>query len=57
MFVAAGAAVIAVAVLVSGLAGALLGLVLIGVGVWRAWGLWRSWRQSGSDGSFERDRG
>lgn len=48
MFVAAGAVVIAVALLVDPLAGALLGLVLVGVGLWRAWGLWRSWRETGS---------
>lgn len=47
MFVAAAAVVIAVALLVDPLAGALLGLVLVGVGLWRAWGLWRSWRETG----------
>jgi hypothetical protein len=47
MFVAAAALVIAVALLVDPLAGALLGLVLVGVGLWRAWGLWRSWRETG----------
>jgi UPF0716 family protein affecting phage T7 exclusion len=49
MFVVAGAAVIAVAVLVSSLAGFLLGLVLLGVGLWRAWGLIQEWRRYGSD--------
>ena len=48
MFVAAAAVVIAVALLVDPLAAALLGLVLVGVGLWRAWGLWRSWRETGS---------
>jgi hypothetical protein len=49
MFVVAGAAVIAVAFLVSSLAGFLLALVLLGVGVWRAWGLLQEWRRVGSD--------
>jgi hypothetical protein len=48
MFVAAGAAVIAVALLVDPLAGALLGVALVAVGLWRAWGLWQSWRETGS---------
>ena len=45
---AAAAVVIAVALLVSSLAGALLGLVLVGVGLWRAWGLLQTWRREGS---------
>lgn len=49
MFVFAAAAVIAVALFVSSLAGALLGLVLVGVGLWRAWGLLQEWRRAGSD--------
>ena len=49
MFVVAGAAVIAVALLVSSLVGFLLALVLLGVGLWRAWGLLREWRRYGSD--------
>jgi hypothetical protein len=49
MFAVAGAAVIAVAVLVSSLAGFLLALVLLGVGLWRAWGLLQEWRRYGSD--------
>jgi hypothetical protein len=49
MFVVAGAAVIAVAVLVNSLAGFLLALVLLGVGLWRAWGLLQDWRRYGSD--------
>jgi Flp pilus assembly protein TadB len=48
---AAAAAVIAVALLVSSLAGALLGLVLVGVGLWRAWGLLQRWRREGSEPS------
>jgi UPF0716 family protein affecting phage T7 exclusion len=51
MFVAAAAVVIAVALLVSSLAGAVLGAVLVGVGLWRAWGLLQDWRRYGSDPS------
>jgi hypothetical protein len=54
MVVAAGAAVIAVALLLGGLAGALLGLVLLMVGLWRAWGLLQTWRRQGS---YPGDRG
>jgi hypothetical protein len=44
LMVAVGAAVVAaVALLVSELAGALVGLVLLIVGVWRAWGLLQAW--------------
>jgi hypothetical protein len=49
MFVVAGAVVIAVAFLVSSLAGFVLALVLLGVGLWRAWGLFQEWRRVGSD--------
>jgi hypothetical protein len=49
MFVVAGAAVIAVALLISSLAGFLLLLVLLGIGLWRAWGLLQEWRRYGSD--------
>jgi hypothetical protein len=49
MFVVAGAAVIAVALLVSSLAGFMLALVLLGIGLWRAWGLLQDWRKYGSD--------
>jgi hypothetical protein len=51
MFVAAAAVVIAVALLVSSLAGVLLGAVLAGFGLWRAWGLLQDWRRYGSDPS------
>lgn len=51
MCVVAAGAVIAVALLVSSLAGALLGLVLVGIGLWRAWGLLQEWRRVGSDPS------
>ena len=49
MFVVAGAAVVGVALLVSSLVGFLLALVLLGVGLWRAWGLLQEWRRYGSD--------
>jgi lipopolysaccharide export LptBFGC system permease protein LptF len=49
MFVIAGAVVIAVAFLVGSLAGFVLALVLLGVGLWRAWGLFQEWRRVGSD--------
>ena len=49
MFVAAGGAVIAVALLISSLAGALLALVLLAIGLRRAWGLLQEWRRYGSD--------
>ena len=46
---AAAAAVIAVALLVSSLAGFLLGLVLVGVGLWRVFGVIQQWRREGSE--------
>jgi hypothetical protein len=49
MFVGAAAVVIAVALLVSSLAGALVGLVLLAIGVWRTWRLIEDWRRYGSD--------
>jgi hypothetical protein len=49
MFIAAGAVVVAVALLISSLAGALVALVLLGIGLWRAWGLLQTWRRYGSD--------
>jgi hypothetical protein len=48
MVVAAGAVVVAVAVLLGGLAGALVGLVFLCVGAWRAVGLLQDWRRRGS---------
>ena len=48
MFVAAGAAVVAVALAVGTAAGVVLALALTAVGLWRAWGLWQSWRETGS---------
>jgi hypothetical protein len=54
MISAGGAIVIALALLVEPLVGALAGLILLGVGAWRAWGLlqaWRAWgREKGASG-------
>jgi hypothetical protein len=49
MFVAAGAIVIAAALLIGTWAGVVIGLVLIAVGLWRTWGLIRDWRKYGSE--------
>jgi hypothetical protein len=38
-----------VALLVNSLAGFLLGVVLLAIGIWRAWGLFQEWRRYGSD--------
>ncbi len=46
---AAGAAVVALAVLTRPLFGALLGAALVAVGLWRAWGLLREWQRYGAD--------
>jgi UPF0716 family protein affecting phage T7 exclusion len=49
MFAVAAVIVIGVALLVGSLAGALVGLVLVGIGLWRTWGLIQDWRRYGSD--------
>ena len=49
MFAAAAAIVIAVALLVSSLAGAIVGVVLVAIGLWRTWSLIQEWRRYGSD--------
>jgi UPF0716 family protein affecting phage T7 exclusion len=49
MFVAAAAIVIAVALLISSLAGAIVGAVLLAIGLWRTWNLIQDWRRYGSD--------
>jgi UPF0716 family protein affecting phage T7 exclusion len=49
MFGVAAAIVIAVALLVSSLAGAIVGAVLVGIGLWRTWNLVQDWRRYGSD--------
>ena len=49
MFAVAAAIVIAVALLFGSLAGALVGLVLLAIGLWRTWRLIQEWRRYGSD--------
>jgi UPF0716 family protein affecting phage T7 exclusion len=49
MFVVAAAIVIAVALLISSLAGAIVAVLLLGVGLWRTWKLIQDWRRYGSD--------
>jgi UPF0716 family protein affecting phage T7 exclusion len=49
MFVVAAAIVIAVALLISSLAGAIVGVILLAVGLWRTWNLIQDWRKYGSD--------
>jgi UPF0716 family protein affecting phage T7 exclusion len=49
MFGVAGAIVIAVALLISSLAGAIVGVILIAIGLWRTWSLIQDWRRYGSD--------
>jgi UPF0716 family protein affecting phage T7 exclusion len=49
MFVVAAAIVIAVALLFGSLAGAIVGVILVGVGLWRTWNLIQEWRRYGSD--------
>ena len=48
MFVVAAVIVIAVALLISSLAGAIVGAVLIAIGLWRTWSLIQDWRRYGS---------
>jgi hypothetical protein len=49
MFVVAAAIVIAVALLISSLAGLIVATVLVAVGLWRTWNLIQDWRRYGSD--------
>ena len=49
MFAVAAAIVIAVALLFGSLAGVIVGVILIAIGVWRTWSLIQSWRRYGSD--------
>jgi UPF0716 family protein affecting phage T7 exclusion len=49
MFAVAAAIVIAVALLFGSLAGAIVGVILVGVGLWRTWNLIQQWRRYGSD--------
>jgi UPF0716 family protein affecting phage T7 exclusion len=49
MFGIAAAIVIVVAVLFGSVAGAIVGAVLIAIGLWRTWQLIQDWRRYGSD--------
>ena len=49
MFGIGAAIVIAVALLIGSLAGLIVLLVLLGIGLWRTWGLIQAWRRYGSD--------
>jgi hypothetical protein len=49
MFILAAAIVIAVTVLTRPLVGALVGAVLVALGLWRTWGLIQDWRRYGSE--------
>ena len=49
MIVGAGAVVVAVTLLTRPLVGAIVGLVLVVVGLWRALGLVQEWRRVGAD--------
>jgi UPF0716 family protein affecting phage T7 exclusion len=49
MFAVAAAIVIAVALIFGSLAGAIVGVILVGIGLWRTWSLIQDWRRYGSD--------
>jgi hypothetical protein len=49
MFAVAAAIVIAVALLLGSLAGAILLAVFVAIGLWRTWNLIQDWRRYGSD--------
>jgi UPF0716 family protein affecting phage T7 exclusion len=49
MFVVAAAIVIGVALLLGSLAGAIVGVVFVAIGLWRTWSLIQEWRRYGSD--------
>ena len=49
MFAIAAAIVIAVALLFGSLAGLIVGVILVAIGLWRAWYLIQDWRRYGSD--------
>lgn len=57
MFVAAGVLVVAAALLIDPLAGVVVGLGLLAIGLWRSWGLLQSWRRLGSDPTTTRPGG
>jgi UPF0716 family protein affecting phage T7 exclusion len=49
LFVVAAAIVIAVALLFGSVAGAIVGAILLAIGLWRTWRLIQEWRRYGSD--------
>jgi UPF0716 family protein affecting phage T7 exclusion len=49
MFAVAAAIVIGVALLFGSLAGVIVGVILVGIGLWRTWRLIQEWRRYGSD--------
>jgi 4-hydroxybenzoate polyprenyltransferase len=49
MFAGAAAVVIVVALLFGSLPGLIVGLILLGIGLWRTWKLIQEWRRYGSD--------
>jgi UPF0716 family protein affecting phage T7 exclusion len=49
MFAAAAAIVIAVALLIGSLAGVIVGVIFVAIGLWRTWSLIQEWRRYGSD--------
>jgi UPF0716 family protein affecting phage T7 exclusion len=49
MFAVAAAIVIAVALIFGSLAGAIVGAILLTIGLWRTWNLIQDWRRYGSD--------
>jgi UPF0716 family protein affecting phage T7 exclusion len=49
MFAVAAAIVIGVALLFGSLAGVIVGVILVGIGLWRTWKLIQEWRRYGSD--------
>jgi UPF0716 family protein affecting phage T7 exclusion len=48
-FAIGAAIVIAVALLISSLAGVIVGAILVALGLWRTWSLIQDWRRYGSD--------
>jgi UPF0716 family protein affecting phage T7 exclusion len=49
MFAVAAAIVIAVALIFGSLAGVIVGVILVAIGLWRTWSLIQDWRRHGSD--------
>jgi UPF0716 family protein affecting phage T7 exclusion len=49
LFAVAAAIVIAVALIFGSLAAAIVGVILVAIGLWRTWSLIQDWRRYGSD--------